>query len=286
MKNFKLIFAVLGLLSLGSCIVDNDDETLEEMSSTPYTIGFKNSVANESYFEDEGSIPRTYLVNIIGGKDGSNPSEDIILNYSINETASTAEEGREFDFVQNTGQIVIPAGTNFGEFEILLNTGNLDPNKPTVLVLDLESTNSADSVIVENNKSLSITFVGCNSQIAQPGNQGLYLVELVRDDGVTYSGVETITWTGPNNFQTESTGIWGVNTIAPDTSMDFEDVCGEISVPNQNLAQGFYSNEVYGVNLSGPDGTVDQNTLSFEMSYYITFSAGPRLHTVTYTRQN
>jgi hypothetical protein len=66
--------------------------------------------------------------------------------------------------------------------------------------------------------------------------------------------------------------------------MNFEVICGEVFVPNQGLCQGFYSNEVYGVNLDGPDGLVDLETLNFDMSYIITFGSGPLRHDVTYTR--
>lgn len=158
---------------------------------------------------------------------------------------------------------------------------------PTRLVLDLTAADSsgAPAVVASSNSRIAITFVGCNSQIAQEDNNFTdYFVQLTREDGGSYSGEEVIEWIAPNQFLTESTGFWGVNTIAPDTSMNFEVICGEVFVPNQNLAQGFYSNEVYGVNLDGPDGLVDLETLNFDMSYIITFGSGPLRHDVTYTR--
>lgn len=270
-----------------SCLVDDEDPTLDIFAATPYVVGFNQNVANESYFVDIGAVEKSYPVNLVGGQDGTNPTSDLVLNYVINQTETTAQEGVEFDFLENTGQLVIPAGSDFGLFNILINTGNLDPNMPTVLALEITSVegDAANVGTINNLNFLFITFVGCNSQLAQDGTFGNYFLDLMREDGSTRQAFEVVEWIGPNQFLTESTGHWGINGIAPDTSMNFEDVCGEVSVPNQGLAQGYYGNQVFGTNLTGPDGSVDQTTLDFDLSYIITFGTGPLQHDSTYTRQ-
>ena len=283
MKNFKLLTLLLAVSLVSvSCLVDDEDKTLDALANTPYVVGFNQNVANESYFEDIGAIEKTYPVNLVGGQDGNPANFDIVVNYRIS-PESTATEGQEFDFVQNTGQLVIPAGQDYGLFAIMLNTGNLDPNTPTQLVLELESVEGGRANIGTINELnlLRITFVGCNSQLA-----GNYELTTTRDDGAQTVRPETITLVGPNYFESESTGLWGTNAIgvAPDSSMNFEDVCGEVSVPLQGLAQGFYSNEVYGVNLTGPDGEVDQTTLDFYYDYWITFSAGNSQYNASFER--
>lgn len=288
MKNLKfLALTVFCSTMFTSCLVDDTDETLEAVANTPYTIGFSQQVANESYFEDIGPIEAGYNVVVIGGQDGSDPSQDITVSYTVNTELSSATEGVEFDFVDNSGSLTIPAGSDFGRFNLLINTGGLNETMPTRLVLDLTAADStgAPAVVAASNSRIAITFVGCNSQLAQEDNNFTnYFMQLTREDGSSVSRNEVIEWVAPNQFLTESTGVWGINSIAPDTSMNFEVICGEVFVPNQGLCQGFYSNEVYGVNLDGPDGLVDLETLNFDMSYIITFGSGPLRHDVTYTR--
>lgn len=283
MKNFKLLTLLLAVSLVSvSCLVDDEDETLDALSQTPYVVGFNQNVANESYFEDIGAIEKTYPVNLVGGRDGNPASSDLVINYIIS-PQSTATEGQEFDFVENTGQLVIPAGQDFGLFSILLNTGGLDPNQPTELVLELTSVegNRANIGTINELNLLRITFVGCSSQI-----EGNYELTTTRSDGAQTVRPEAITLVGPNYFETESTGLWGTNGIgsAPDSSMNIEDICGDIFVPLQGLAQGYYSNEVYGDNLTGPDGAVDQTTLDFEFTYWITFSSGNSQYNASFER--
>ncbi|WP_250432967.1 hypothetical protein [Hanstruepera flava] len=283
MKKIKLLSVIFisSLLSV-SCLVDDEDAKLDAAGNTPYVVGFNQNVANESWFEDIGAIERSYPVNLVGGQDGTPASSDLVINYIIS-PESTATEGQEFDFIENTGQLVIPAGQDFGMFSILLNTGGLDPNVPTELVLELTSVegNAANIGTINELNLLRITFVGCSSQL-----EGNYTLTTTRDDGAQTVRPEAITLLGPNYFETESTGLWGTNGIgvAPDSSMNFEDICGEVFVPLQGLAQGFYSNEVFGTNLTGPDGEVDQTTLDFYMDYWISFSAGNRAYNADFVR--
>ena len=281
MKKFKLlsVIFVASLLSV-SCLVDDEDTTLEAAASTPYVVGFNENVANESWFEDIGAIERSYPVNLVGGQDGTPATSDLVINYIIS-PQSTATEGVEFDFVENTGQLVIPAGSDFGMFSLLLNTGGLDPNTPTELVLELTSVegNAANVGTINELNLLRITFVGCSSAL-----EGNYSLTTLRDDGGQTVRPEAITLVGPNYFKTESTGTWATNSIAPDTGLNFTDICGDINVPTQGLAQGYYSNQVYGVNPTGPDGEVDQTTLDFYFDYWITFSAGNTQYNADYTR--
>ncbi|WP_223032953.1 hypothetical protein [Hanstruepera marina] len=284
MKKIKLLSVIFisSLLSV-SCLVDDEDAKLDAAGNTPYVVGFNQNVANESWFEDIGAIERSYPVNLVGGQDGTPSNSDLVINYIIS-PESTATEGQEFDFLENTGQLVIPAGQDFGLFNILLNTGGLDPNVPTELVLELTSVegNAANIGTINELNLLRITFVGCSSQL-----EGNYTLTTTRDDGAQTVRPEAITLVGPNYFETESTGLWGTNGIgsAPDSSLNFEDICGEVFVPLQGLAQGYYSNEVYGTNLTGPDGAVDQTTLDFNMEYWITFSAGNRSYMADFVRQ-
>ncbi|TXK72156.1 hypothetical protein [Mesonia sp. K4-1] len=165
MKNIKLIFIALFASTLAtSCLVD--DDVPRDFGQSPTIVGFESSSATESYFSDEGAILREYTVVLLGkGGDGSLPEEDITITYEVNSAESTATEGQEFDFVDSSGQFVIPAGSTFALFPLNVNTGGLNPDSPTQLVLDLTGTTSEGAVVSELDKRLIITFVGCESNL-------------------------------------------------------------------------------------------------------------------------
>ena len=72
MKNFKLLTLLLAVSLVSvSCLVDDEDKTLDALANTPYVVGFNQNVANESYFEDIGAVEKTYPVNLVGGQDGN-----------------------------------------------------------------------------------------------------------------------------------------------------------------------------------------------------------------------
>lgn len=121
--------------------------------------------------------------------------------------------------------------------------------------------------------------VACSSDLAYA-----YQVTTVRDDGASWDqGIEVLVEKSPGVYKTGTTGGWGIGTIAPDQGYDFMDVCGSITVPTQDLAQGFYSNDVY--------QTDDQKAASFvsgddiHIEYTIEFSAGDRAYYSDYVRQ-
>lgn len=283
MKNLKkLLFLIaLPLISV-SCIVDDDENTgMQGAENSPIGVGFSQSVALESYFEDIGSITAEYPVNILGGNSGALSPVDIQVSYEIDPN-STAEEGVEFDFVSTSGTLTIPAGSSFGQFPLIINTGGLDPDMPTELILNLTSTSTSDSYVSSINDQLVITFVGCQSSL----NLELYNVVTTRDsDGAVVNfGTQDIRITDPNTFITRSTGLWGVGTIAADQGLTFTDVCGELTINSQNLAQGTYSNQVYGTGTNNFAGTVDPVTGNFTLMYTITFAAGNQNYTSVYTK--
>ena len=265
-----------------SCIVDDEDEYLDGLSNTPYTIGFQTKVAVESYFSDTGAIEKSYPVVIIGGKDGSNPTSDIAIEYVVNTTLSTAVEGQEFDFTDNSGTLIIPAGSDFANFNLLVNTGGLDPDAPTKLVLDLNGANSSNekAVVADSRKRIEITFVGCKATLAKPDEPATYLLEMTSARG-NVTREEKIFYTGPNQFRTSSVGHW--DSLPGCFCFPFEVVCGEVFVPDGILSD-YYSNEVKGINPDGPDGFVNPETLDITVTYTVVLGGSPVIYTAKYTR--
>lgn len=277
----KKIFLLLAVAVAGiSC--DDDIRADHNFTTSPKIVGFTSPLSTVSYFADEGAVERSFPLSLIGGGDGKPLAVDTEVTYTV-DPASTATEGVEFDFVNNNGKIVIPAGKTFGEFPIYVNTGDLNPTQKTELILNLTGVNNG-AVVSANHTQLRIVFVGCQSQVGTAGGP-LYTVTVTRNDGVirTYFN-EAITSPVVNDFKTTTTGQWAAGAIAPDQGYNFTDICGDITMPNQNLAQGFYSNTVTGTDAyDGNDGKV--NSLNnFETKYEISFAAGPRQYRNNYVR--
>ncbi|MFD2551816.1 hypothetical protein ACFSQP_08310 [Bizionia sediminis] len=245
MKKFKTIFTVviLSLLTV-SCIVD--DEVDQDFSQSPYIVGFAGKKALVSYFEDIGPVEQGYNVNIIGGNAGRATTGDLLVNYVVDTEASTATEGQEFDFVDTSGVLRIPAGADFATFPLIVNTGGLDPDMPTILRLKLTSV-QGNGVVSSLNNVLDITFVGCQSDHA-----GEYFSNEVPNDGLA-----TITQLAPNTYEVSALPFLtsGGNKIP----FTFENICGDITItgiPFSNLIIG--------------SGSYDETTgvLSFNYTIY------------------
>ncbi len=75
---------------------------------------------------------------------------------------------------------------------------------------------------------------------------GNYDLTTVRDNGPdALFPNELVTEVASGYYKTESIYRWAVGSIAPDQGFNFFDVCNVISVPEQGLAQGFYSATLY-----------------------------------------
>lgn len=277
----KLLTLALLSAALIGC-TDDDIRTEHQLDSGPKVIGFSSSFESVAYFEDLGAIERNFPINIIGTGNGQLSSSDITVTYEVDPT-STATEGVEYDFVDSSGMVTIPAGSSFGMFPLMVNTGQLDPVQKTELKLKLVSS-SAGTTVGQQYSTLRIVFVGCQTQIATAGVPGNFTVTVVRNDGASITfGSETVTLVDINTLKSTTTGTWAAGTIAPDQGYNFIDICGDITVPHQNLAQGYYSNEVYGLTDDGTDGSVTDAD-NFAATYEITFAAGNRQYTNTYVR--
>lgn len=118
--------------------------------------------------------------------------------------------------------------------------------------------------------------VNCASNLA-----GFYQVTVTRDDGGQWDqGIEEIVEISPGLYKTVTTGGWAAGTIAPDQGFNFTDTCSTLSLPAQDLAQNFYSNDV--IDLGGsfvmPNGDLVIN-------YEIEFGSGNRQYNAVYVKQ-
>ncbi|MGK0307240.1 MAG: hypothetical protein ACI8RP_000191 [Urechidicola sp.] len=116
-----------------------------------------------------------------------------------------------------------------------------------------------------NDGTYSIT-ISCSSALAAS-----YNLTMVASNGwnINFPN-EVVSEKGVGVYKTESIYRWAVGSIAPDQGYDFQDVCGEITVPEQGLAQGYYSNTVMGTE----PGQVDGVTGNLKIYYSVDFSSG------------
>lgn len=123
--------------------------------------------------------------------------------------------------------------------------------------------------------SFSVT-VNCASNLV-----GMYDVTTTRDDGAAVNhGIEPVEEVSPGYYKAKTTGLWAFGTIAPDQGYNFNDTCSTLTVPPQDLAQGYYSNDV----TPGDDGSVMSNG-NLVINYGIAFSSGDRTYQGVYVKQ-
>ena len=260
-----------------SC-TDDDIRTEQDFSNGPKVVGFATGVQTVPYFSDEGVVLRHFPMNLIGNGNGQPSDTDVVVSYTV-DPASTATDGVEFNMVETTGTITIPAGSTFGEFPIEVNTGQLNPTEKTELILNL-TTSTEGSVVGAQYSKLRIVFVGCLSQLA-----GNYQVVISTVAGTSTRTNEVVTLTDINTFRTKYVGRYAFGTFNP-AGYTFVDICGEISLPADQTLGG-YSNGVYGIEAYGPgvDGIVTSAT-RFEVKHNISFAAGDQTQNYVYTRNN
>ncbi|WP_299670723.1 hypothetical protein [uncultured Polaribacter sp.] len=129
-------------------------------------------------------------------------------------------------------------------------------------------TNSGNVFYQGSNFSKYDVTVNCASALA-----GVYSLRFTSNfnHDITFPN-EIITEVSPGVYKTTTTYRWASpdGLPAPDQGFNFSDVCGTLNVPQQGLAQGFYSNQVYNF----ADGSVDSTTGDLKIYYIIEFSGG------------
>ncbi|MFD2823093.1 hypothetical protein ACFS5M_05395 [Lacinutrix iliipiscaria] len=221
MKKIKLILVLLAIsLTSVSCLVDDEVDT--DFSNSPYIVGFASSSTLESHFVDVGPINVDIPVNVLGGNSGLLLSNDLTVNYVV-DPSSTATEGNEFTLTGSSFNIA--ANTEFGILPIQVNTGGLDPDTPTTLVLKL-TTASEGGTVSSPNSTYTITFVGCQSDHA-----GVYSCPDLPSGA---AGQATITELAPNTYRISALPGIGFGGTDP-VWFDFTNVCGEINVSGWQL---------------------------------------------------
>ncbi|HLA55304.1 MAG TPA: hypothetical protein VK623_04355, partial [Flavobacterium sp.] len=206
MKNTfkKLFFFVLASATVVSCDLGSEDEP--NFGNGPFVAQFPYATSTGYFLKDEGVVyPYDVPVELVGGN-GLAVSQDIVLSYEVDMENSTAVEGVNFDFVNDTNTATIPAGNAFSTIPIVIYSATLDDQDPPVLVLKLtEVTAEGVNVVASGSQgTIALTLQGtCSSDLA-----GMYNLVVTRTSSPgTYNlPGEAIIAHGTGQYLTDSTG--------------------------------------------------------------------------------
>lgn len=246
--NKLFLLLILPLFCISCLVDDEDDGGLLGLDNSPYIVGFQSTSTLESYFEDVGAVDIDLLVNVLGGNGGKPLPADIQVSYEV-DPSSTATEGNEFSL--NGNSFIIPEGKTFGILPVQINTGGLDPNEPTTLVLKLTTINN-NSIVSAINDTYTITFVGCQSNQA-----GTYTNPDLPSGA---AGQATITQTAPNTYTVSAIPYLGTGGGINPVEFSFTNVCGDINITGWAFS---------GANLIIGTGSLDEATGDITFKYIV-----------------
>lgn len=273
----KRIF--LSMLACSVLAVSCTDDDVQTYDNSAYLVGFENSTAVRSYVATGDVVDLNIPVLLLGGQTGTPVDSDVSITYSV-DASSTATAGNEFTLVGGNS-IVMPAGSTFANIPIQINTANLEAGPdvtPKVLVLNIDTATSADEVVVaQQYKQITITINGlCFSDLA-----GMYTVSVVRQDtGAVYSlPGDELFQEGDGYYLTSSTGPYntrglissGAQLASPTPGFYFTDVCGAMSLEQQQLAS-VYSNIVTQDAAQAALSVSNEETGTFVIAYSVWFT--------------
>ena len=283
MKKLILLFALS--ISVLSCT----DDDVNSYDNSPYIVGFYKQAEVKSYVATGDVEALNIPINLIGGEQGLTMTGPVNMTYEL-DPSSTAVLGDEFDFVNPTNTIVLPAGKTSVDLPLTINTGNLETGAENAkkIVLNIKTASSLQPVVVgAQYKQITITLNGlCFSNA-----QGTYTLTTTRlDNGAIYNlpGEEVIV-TGPGTYLTSSTGPYnnrglvaaGAQVPSSTPGFNFTEVCGAITIQEQNLCN-LYSNLVTQTAAQAANSNINSVTGVMTIEYTISFAAGPRSYRGVY----
>lgn len=246
----KKLLILLSSVLIFSCS-DDDQLTFDNVAKGQKIVGFQSPVKNIAYFSNVGTVEFKFPVALIGLGDGKTlPTSNIILDYEVDTAKSTAVDGVEYTFSDNTRKVTIPAGTDFGNISIKVNTGQLNATSKTELVLKLKQ--NASVAIGRAQQSLKIIFVGCATSL-----EGTYNTFNVVGTTSTSTGMAIVTKISPNVYR--STRLPGIQSGGQPLTFDFSDVCKDLEIVTWE-AEASYAMFKTGTTSDRPTGVVESPT--------------------------
>ena len=274
MKNLRYIFYfVLAGFLTASC--DDEDALISDIENSPNLVAFEEPSMNFSVVATGDPFVRMVPMKVMGPST-DDISSPVTATVTV-DPASTAVEGVHFTLDENTIQLS-PDGDLVGNLPVTVLTAGIEPplEDSPVLILQISQAAGANNVIASGKKvAININYL-CDSNL-----QGTYIVTITRNDSPTPNVyTDVIAKTGQGEYRGTSVGHYAPGSLGGTPGFTFLDICGEITVPEQNLVD-LYSNLVYGIG----ESYVDPATGNLHIEYEITFSAGNRQYIADYVKQ-
>jgi len=259
MKNIKyLLLLLLGFTVMYAC--DEDDAEVYDIPGGNNLAIFELSKTALTRIAD-GTEHAIHVKMKLQGPSLNDLKSDVTVTIAADES-STAVEGVHYR-IDEASFTLVPGQRFIGLYSgiTMLTEGIETPlDKSPILVLKVSAV-SGDNKVVASGKTLPVTLnYACPSDLA-----GDYIVTVIRDGAVItpYSAV-TIKMTDVGTYRTSEVGHWSQATLGGNPGFTFTDVCGVLSVPNQNLVD-LYSNGVQGF----IPGTIDEATGTLHIVYNV-----------------
>lgn len=282
MKTLRnILLLVLVVFTGNSCF---DDKALYELNDDgPTMVGFRDGATAYGAIADGNEYSFVLPMKVFGP--GFRDVKSTVTATVSVDPSSTAIEGTHFR-IDNKTITLDPNNNLLNNFQVTMLTQGIEAPlaEAPVIVLKVESTNSADGVI-PSGRTIAITLnYACFSNLA--GTYSLVVTRTNYDGAVTtYPAVEDVIRSTGNvgEYHTSWVGHYFPGGAGPlggaaTEGFVFTDVCSQLSVPLQSLGN-YYSNEVSGTAF----GTVDKETGVITLYYQITFAAGIRTYVSVYT---
>jgi len=270
MKKIKyLLLLAMAVATFNSC--EEVDKEVYQIKDGINLATFENNSQTEAQIAATGDYDVDMKIKLTGAS-LADVSGDITVVVAVDD-ASTAVEGTHYSIESTT--VVLKASNNYlGLLRVTMITDGIVTPLEVQPVLSLKIASATGDSNVENSGKLSNLTLSyaCPSYL-----EGTYDVETVRGDAGVAHWTEYVEEIGIGTYLTEYVGTWNP-PLNPDYGMLFTDVCGDLNVPQQDLAD-MYGNQVQSIAV----GTVDDDTGVFVIPYSIVSSGWSQTYTSTYT---
>jgi len=276
MKKLKFIVFTILITSLFlSC--EKDTKDVELIKDGDNIVIFENNAQVVTNIAETGEHSFDVMVKLTGPT-FAEMTEDVTLTVGVDTEASDAEEGVHYR-LDNTKLVLKQSENYIGLFTVTMLTDGVP--SPLAKHLILKITDAQGGKVVASGKETDIKLsYACPSDLA--GTYNVVTIYTDYDGNVsTLNWTEDITETGIGEYRTGRVGHWDPATLGGTPGYTFYDVCGEITIPGQYLAD-YWANWVQGTE----PGAVDENTGVITVKYSVCYPQGSdhcRYYESTYT---
>jgi len=221
---------------------------------TEYPVEVRMQVQGPSVMDLTGDVNLTVEPDMTGIPDSMKAVSG--TNFRIDNNKLTLKESDRY----------------IGKYKFTMLTKGITAPTKRQLKLKVTDASGSDNVI-NSGKPISVTLsYACDSNL-----QGVYNVQVTRDDGNVYSfSNEKVTKIGVGKYQTETVGQFGNPPM--NYGVTFSDSCGELTVQAESSTGGYYSNDIIPgasttVNGNAQTGNLTSFTLKYSMENYHSYTA-------------